>query len=156
MNIEGTYTFRGPREAVWDLLHDPDVLARAMPGTKQLERTADDRYEGTMKVSLGPVGATFSLVVALTDQVHPDHFSMAIDAKGTLGFARGTARIVLEAVGEGDTLMRYTSDLQIGGRLASIGQRVVDGASRTMTERGLAELQRLLDERLAARGGERA
>lgn len=149
MKLEGTYAFRGPRPAVWDLLQDPDVLARAIPGARRLERTGDDRYEGTMKVSLGPVGAEFSLVVTLRDKVPPEHFAMDVDSKGTLGFSRGTALVHLDEAAEGGTTMRYTADLQIGGRLAAIGQRVVDSAARSMTQKGLEGLQRELDARLA-------
>jgi carbon monoxide dehydrogenase subunit G len=154
MRLEGTFSFRGPRAVVWDLLQDPDVLRRAIPGAKRLERTADDRYEGLMKVSLGPVAAEFSLVVTLADKTPHDRFSMAIDSKGSLGFTRGTARVNLEDAPGGGTMMRYESDLQIGGRIAGVGQRVVDTAARMMTEKGLTELQKALDERLSTGGGE--
>jgi carbon monoxide dehydrogenase subunit G len=150
MTIEGTFAFRGPRAAVWDLLLDPAVLAAAMPGAKRLERTAEDRYEGVMKVGLGPVtAAEFTLTVSISDKQPLDHFTMAIDSKGSLGFTRGTARVDLADAADGGTTMRYRSELQIGGRIAAVGQRVVDSAARAMTEKGLEALQRALDERLA-------
>jgi carbon monoxide dehydrogenase subunit G len=153
MKLTGTFRFRGPRAVVWELLQDPDVLSKALPGAQKLVRTSDDRYEGVMKVGIGPLNAEFGLHVTLADKVEPEHFTMAIDSKGALGFARGTAMVDLEDTEDGGTLMEYASDLQIGGRMASVGQRVVDSAARTMTEKGLEALQRALDERLAARGG---
>lgn len=155
MKVAGTFTFRGPRSAVWELLQDPDVLSKALPGARRLVRTADDRYEGLMKVGLGPLTAEFSLNVTLADKVPPDHFTMHIDSKGGLGFARGTAVVDLADAAEGGTTMTYSSDLQIGGRIVSVGQRVVDTAARSMTEKGLEALQRALEERLADRRGER-
>jgi carbon monoxide dehydrogenase subunit G len=155
VKVAGTFTFRGPRSVVWELLQDPDVLSKALPGTRRLVRTADDRYEGLMKVGLGPLTAEFSLSVTLADKVPPEHFTMHIDSKGGLGFARGTAVVDLADAAEGGTTMTYGSDLQIGGRIVSVGQRVVDTAARSMTEKGLEALQRALDERLADRSGER-
>lgn len=150
MKIEGTFTFRGPRALVWDLLQDPDVLAKAMPGTKRLERTAPDRFEGVMKVSLGPVtAAEFSLTVTLRGQVAPERFEMEIDGRGGLGFTRGTAVVELQESQPGETTMRYTSDLQMGGKIAAVGQRILDSASRMMTQKGLDAMQRELEARLA-------
>lgn len=154
MTLAGTYTFRGPRQLVWDLLQDPDVLATAMPGAKKLVRIDDDRYEGVMTVGLGPVtAAEFSLLVTLSDKVAPARFTMAIDSKGSLGFTNGTARVELDEVDATTTTMRYTSDMHIGGRIAAIGQRVVEAAAKAMTGKGLEALQRALDERLAQREG---
>lgn len=157
MNLTGTYTFRGPRQVVWNLLQDPDVLATAMPGAQKLVRTADDRYEGVMKVGLGPVtAAEFSLTVTLSDKVEPSRFTMSIDSKGSLGFTNGTAQVELDEVDATTTSMRYTSDMHIGGRIAAIGQRVVEAAAKGMTAKGLEALQRALDERLAkGEGGTR-
>lgn len=153
MKVEGTFTFRGPRQLVWDLLQDPAVLAKAMPGTKRLERTAPDRFEGVMKVSLGPVtAAEFALVVTLRDQVAPERFAMDIDSKGGLGFTRGTALVELAEAGAGETTMRYSSDLQIGGKIAAVGQRILDSAARMMTQKGLDAMQRELETRLAGGG----
>ncbi len=154
MKVTGTFRFRGPRDVVWELLQDPEVLSRALPGAQRLARTGDDRYEGVMKVGLGPLNAEFALTVTLGDKTPPSHFTMAIDSKGALGFARGAATVDLEDADDGGTIMQYTSDMQIGGRMASVGQRVVDTAARSMTEKGLQALQQALDERLGAPGGD--
>ena len=97
MILSGTFTFEGPRARVWEILQDPDVLAKALPGTKTLTRVGEDRFQGVMKVSVGPVNAAeFAIDVALKDKVVPETFAMLIDGKGCVGFTRGTATIVLD------------------------------------------------------------
>jgi len=154
MTLSGTFTFRGPRALVWQLLQDPDVLVKVMPGAQRLVCVADGRYQGVMKVGLGPVtAAEFSLDVTLGDLAPPERFTMVIDSKGTLGFARGTANVALDEEGPDRTAMHYTSELQIGGRIASVGQRVVESAAKAMTARGLQALQQAIDDRLAPSAG---
>ena len=148
MNLSGTFTFEGPRAAVWDLLQDPVVLAKALPGTERLALTADDRFEGVMKVSVGPVtAAKFDVVVTLKDKIPPHRFAMQIDGKGAVGFTRGTAQVELSEQAEG-TLMTYTSDVQVGGRIASVGQRLIESVSRMMMRQALDALARELRARL--------
>jgi carbon monoxide dehydrogenase subunit G len=150
MNLAGTYTFKGPRDEVFTLLQDPDVLATALPGTKTLTKTGDDHYEGVMKVSIGPMtAAEFAVQVDLRDKLPPQKFSMLIDGKGGVGFATGMATIVLEEQPGPITVMNYTSDLQIGGRIAAVGQRLLDSVGKTMTRQALDNLSRALESRLS-------
>ena len=110
MNLSGTFAFAGPRATVWALLHDPAVLAKALPGTKTLTLAGPGRYEGAMKVSIGPLtAAEFAVVVTLSDETEPSHFAMQIDGKGGVGFARGTATVDL-AEGRG---RRHGHDLRV-------------------------------------------
>lgn len=151
MTLGGTFVFAGPRTVVWDLLQDPDVLAKALPGTRTLTRAGDDRFEGVMKVSLGPVtAAEFAVVVTLKDQTPPSHFGMNIDGKGGVGFVRGSASIDLADAEAGGTLMTYSSDVQIGGRIAAVGQRLIESVARMMTKQALDALNAELQKRLSA------
>ncbi len=94
MLIESEFTFDAPREALYDGLHDPEILAGALPGTL-LEMTAEDRYEGEMEVSIGPVtAARFTVVVELKDKVRPERFDMHVDGKRKAGFVKGIANVV--------------------------------------------------------------
>lgn len=155
MNLSGTFVFNGPRERVWHLLQDPEVLAKALPGTERLTLTAPDRYEGVMKVSVGPMtAAAFDVVVALTDKQAPERFAMQIDGKGSVGFARGSATVALETQPDASTLMKYSSDVQIGGRIASVGQRLIESVSRMMMRQALEGLDRELRSRLATGSGQ--
>ena len=91
MTLDGTFTFGGPRALVWDLLQDPAVLAKVLPGTERLELTGPDQFRGVMKVSVGPVtAARFDVSVALTDKVAPDRFGLQIDGKGAVGDRKST------------------------------------------------------------------
>jgi len=151
MIVEGNYTFSAPSEVLWDLLMDPEVLAKAMPGTKQLFKTAPDRYEGVMRVGIGPItAAEFELRIVLADIERAKRYTMQIDSKGRFGFTRGSAKVELtpDESGRG-TLMRYTADLQVGGKIAAVGQRLLDTISRLMTRQGLEALSKELQRRLA-------
>jgi carbon monoxide dehydrogenase subunit G len=150
MILNGTFTFDGPRTTVWDLLQDPAVLAKALPGAKTLTQTAPDKYEGTMKVSVGPMtAAEFAVAVALTDKVPPQSFTMQIDGKGAAGFTRGTATIELQDQPGGGTVMNYSSDVQVGGRVAAVGQRLLESVARMMMKQALDALNKALVARLS-------
>jgi carbon monoxide dehydrogenase subunit G len=156
MNLNGTFTFNGPRTAVWDLLQDPAVLAKTLPGTERLTLAGPDRYEGVMKVSVGPVtAASFNVAITLADKVAPERFTMQIDGKGGVGFTRGSASVALEDDPGGGTLMRYSSDVQVGGKIAAVGQRLLDSVAKTMMRQALDALDRELRARLHAEGGPR-
>ena len=150
MIVEGSYTLPGKPEAVWDLLMDPDVLAKAMPGTRTLAKTAADRYEGTMAVGIGPItAAEFEISITLREVKRPDSYTMQIEGKGRFGFTRGTAQVELAATPEGAcTAMGYHADLQVGGKIAGLGQRLLDSVSRMLTRQGLQSLQREVAARL--------
>lgn len=150
MIVDGEHTFNGPRQTVWDLLQDPEVLAKAMPGARKLVRTGDGTYEGVIRIGVGPVtAAEWSLNVSIRDPQPPESYVMQVESKGALGFTRGTADVNLDEV-EGGTRMRYHADLSIGGKVASVGQRLLDQVARMMTKQGLDALNRELESRLAA------
>ncbi|HEX2203253.1 MAG TPA: carbon monoxide dehydrogenase subunit G [Longimicrobium sp.] len=156
MIVDGEHTFPGPREAVWELLQDPEVLAKAMPGAKRLTATGDGTYEGVIRIGVGPVtAAEWSLNVALEDRVPPASYVMRVDSKGALGFTRGTANVTLEEVAEG-TRMLYHADLAIGGRVASVGQRLLDQVAKMLTKQGLSALNKEMEARLADGAGDEA
>jgi carbon monoxide dehydrogenase subunit G len=147
--VDGTYALPGSPDRVWDLLMDPEVLAKAMPGTRTLLRVAPDRYEGKMAVGIGPItAAEFDLVITLGDLRRPESYTMQIDGKGKFGFTRGTATVELTPDGD-HTAMRYRADLQVGGKIAGLGQRLLDSVSRMLTRQGLEALQREVAARLA-------
>ena len=149
MILSGTFTFDGPRARVWEILQDPAVLAKALPGTKSLRQVEDDRFEGTMKVSVGPMSAAeFAVNVELKDKVEPKRFEMHIDGKGPVGFTKGKATIVLDEQPGPTTVMTYTSDVQIGGRIAAVGQRLLESVGKMMTTQALEALNKELKQRL--------
>ncbi len=150
MKIEGDYLFRGPRQEVWALVRDPDALAKALPGTEALNKLSENQYEGTMNVRIGPISGTFAGTVTIADEVPPESCTLTAEGKGPQGFARGSGRIQLIDQGDGSTLLKYDGDFQIGGRLASVGQRSLDTVSKSMIRQGLESLNGALQARVTA------
>jgi carbon monoxide dehydrogenase subunit G len=131
------------------MLQDPAILAKALPGTESLRLVGDDRYEGVMKVSVGPVNAAqFAVTVELKDKVAPETFSMHIDGKGSVGFTRGLARIELKEEAGPVTTLNYSSDVQIGGKIAAVGQCLLESVGKMMTRQALEALNAELKARL--------
>lgn len=144
----GTFTFAGPRDVVWTMLQDPAVLAKALPGTKTLTQTGDGQYHGVMKVSVGPVtAAEFSVNVTLIDRQEPSHFGMQIDGKGGVGHVRGSATIDLADDPDG-TRMTYSSDVLVGGRIAAVGQRLIESVAKMMMGKALDALNQEIIQRI--------
>jgi 2-furoyl-CoA dehydrogenase large subunit len=147
--IAGDYAFDVAPAQVYDLLLDPAVLASVMPGAQRLERIGD-RYSGALKVGVGPISAAeFTLEVALTDQVIGERYAMRVDARGKLGFVAGTAEVALTPTGGGGTQMRYRAELQLGGTIAAVGQRMLDSVSKVMSAQGLKSLDKAIKARSA-------
>ncbi|HEU0013505.1 MAG TPA: carbon monoxide dehydrogenase subunit G [Longimicrobium sp.] len=149
MIVEGEHRFPAPRQTVWDLLQDPLVLEKAMPGARRLVATGDGTYEGVLRLGVGPVtAAEWKLNVELRDRVPPSSYTMLIDSKGALGFTRGSAKVELIETGPAATTMRYKADLQVGGKVAGLGQRLLDQVAKMMTKQGLDGMGKELDRRL--------
>ncbi len=149
MKVEGQFTFAGAREEVWALLHDPEILASSLPGTERLDKIGEDEYQSEMNVRVGPVNGLFLCKVTLKDKQHPESYTMLVDSNGNAGFAKGTARVQLHPHEGGQTLLTYEADLQIGGRLASVGQRLLDTVGKSMIRQGLEAMNQALQARMA-------
>jgi carbon monoxide dehydrogenase subunit G len=130
----GEYRIAAPREKVWAALNDPDVLARCIDGCEAMTRVGDAAFEATVKAKIGPVSATFKADLALSDVKPPESYTLTANAKGgAAGFGKGTAKVALEEVA-GGTLLRYAVEGSIGGKLAQVGSRLVDIATRKMAD----------------------
>ena len=151
MKIEGEYTFDGFREAVWEILRDPNVLATALPGTQSLDQISDNEYQGEMNVRIGPVAGLFSGQVVISDEVPPKSLTMTVEGKGKPGFVKGSGSVQLISQEENKTLMQYEGDMQVGGRLASVGQRMMDSVSKSLMKQGLDTLNRAVVAREGAK-----
>lgn len=130
MDFDGQYRIPAPPGQVWLALNDPAVLAGCIPGCKALERRADGRFAATIEARVGPVRASFAGSVELADLDPPHAYTLRGQGQaGPAGFARGEARVRLTADGEG-TLLAYAARAEIGGKLATVGSRLIQGVAR--------------------------
>lgn len=144
MKIEGEYTFSGTREAVWEIFRDPAILSTALPGTQKFDQVGENEYEGKMQVRIGPVAGAFSGKMSISNEVPPESCTLSVEGTGKIGFLKGTGDVELFDQGDGKTLMKYGGEVQIGGRVASVGQRLFDSVSKSMIKQGLDKLNDVL------------
>src|SRR5262245_32521571 len=141
MQIEATHEIKATRERVYAALIDPEVLRLAIPGCESLEKIGDDLYTATMKAGIGAIRGTFKGEVRLEDMRPPEHYRIVVQGKGAMGFAKGSADFDLEEKDGGGTLIRYSGEMQIGGSIAGVGQRMVQGAAKMMASQFFAKLE---------------
>ena len=134
MEQAGEYEIAAPRQTVWDALNNPDVLKRSLDGCQSMEQIDDATYAASVKAKVGPVSALFKADLEITDRHEPESYTINASAKGgAAGFGKGTARVQLADAGSG-TLLTYTVSANVGGKLAQIGSRLIDGAARKMAD----------------------
>ncbi|HWD26107.1 MAG TPA: carbon monoxide dehydrogenase subunit G [Rhizomicrobium sp.] len=143
MEFSGRYTISAPIERVWDGILDPAVLKACIPGCEKLEQPAEGQYAATVKLKIGPVSATFNGKVTLSNVNPPKSVTLIGEGQGGVaGFAKGGAHVVLESDGA-VTNLSYAATASVGGKLAQIGQRLIDGAAKQIAD---SFFQRFADE----------
>jgi carbon monoxide dehydrogenase subunit G len=134
MDMTGEYRIPAPRQRVWEALNDPTILQQCIPGCEEIERTTPTEWNAKVRAKVGPVSAAFKGKVTLTDLDPPNGYRITGEGTGgAAGFAKGGAQVRLADDGEG-TLLSYVVNAQVGGKLAQIGSRLVDGTARKMAE----------------------
>jgi carbon monoxide dehydrogenase subunit G len=154
MNLEGEHVFNGPRQAVWEMFRDPNVLASALPGTQKFNQINPNEYEVGMNVRIGPVAGVFTGKLVVSNEVPPESCTLTADGRGAPGFAKGVGNVHFTDQGDGTTLLKYNGEMTIGGTLASVGQRMLDSVSKSMIRQGFEALDKALEARLAAQAGQ--
>ena len=145
MELKGEQFIRAPREQVWAALNNPDVLAQCIPGCEQLVRIGDNQFDGKVTAKVGPVKATFAGGVTLTNINPPSSYTITGEGKGGVaGFAKGGADIALTEQDDG-TVLRYAVKAAVGGKLAQIGARLIDGVAREYAEAFFAKFCAILE-----------
>jgi carbon monoxide dehydrogenase subunit G len=134
MDMQGSRTLAVDRQEAWEALNDPQVLKACIPGCDRIESTGPDQYAIGMSVKVGPVAAKFSGKIQLLDVQPPSSYTMKFEGQGgAAGFGKGEARVRLEPRDAGCEL-QYTASAQVGGKIAQVGQRLIDGVARSMAE----------------------
>lgn len=135
MKMSGEQLLNASREDVWAALNDPEALKESIPGCESLVQTDDGGFEATVQAKVGPVKARFKGKVALSDIDPPNGYRISGEGSGgAAGFAKGGATVSLSEPAPGQTLLKYDVDANVGGKLAQIGQRLIDGAARKMAD----------------------
>ena len=140
MKIDGSYTFNAPRERVWEVLLDPKVLAQCVPGCESLNEVGPDQYEAVMKVGVASVKGTYKGKVSIKDKQPPSHYVLSGQGSGGPGFMQGDVAIDLEER-DGQTLLKYSTDAKVGGLIASIGQRMLNGVAKMMLDQFFKKME---------------
>ena len=132
MEMTGEFRIPAPRQRVWEGLNDPEVLKQCIPGCQALEKVSDTEFNGRVIASVGPVRATFGGKVTLSDLNPPQSYTISGEGSGGVaGFAKGGAKVNLAEEGAA-TLLTYAVQAQVGGKLAQVGSRLIDGVARKM------------------------
>jgi uncharacterized protein len=145
MSMHGEVQLGASREAIWTKLNDPEVLKACIPGCEELEKTEDNGFRAAAKMKVGPVSARFKGRVSLSDLDPPNGYRISGEGDGGVaGFAKGGATVAL-ADKDGGTLLTYDVEAQIGGKLAQLGQRLVNGAAKKLADEFFANFARAVE-----------
>jgi len=150
MELQGETVIAAPRERVWSALNDPDVLRRCIDGVESLDRVGDNRFEGKLNAKVGPVRASFTGGVTLENLDPPNGYKLTGEGKGGVaGFAKGSAdvRLADETLPDGTTGTRltYVARSTVGGKLAQLGTRLIEGTARGYAETFFARLKEIVE-----------
>jgi carbon monoxide dehydrogenase subunit G len=139
VKISGSHPLPVSPERAYKLMQDPEVLARAIPGCESLEKTAENEYRMKMKMAIATISGAFEGQVRIADQVPSSTFRLIVEGSGRIGFVKGNGLLNLRPV-DGGTEVSYEGDAQVGGTLAAVGQRLLDGTARMMIKRFFSKL----------------
>jgi hypothetical protein len=140
MKIEGIHQLHAPRARVYQCLVDPEVLQRCIPGCERLEKVSEDIYSATIRAGVGAIKGVFTGSVRLEDMRPPEHYRIVVEGKGGPGFMKGSGDLDLEE-NAGATTIKYVGDVQVGGTIASVGQRMIQGTAKMMASQFFLALE---------------
>jgi len=153
MKLSGEHHISADRQTVWDALNDPEILKACLPGCEELEKTSETDMTAKITTKIGPVKATFTGAVTLSDLDPPNGYTLKGEGQGgAAGFASGSAKVSLSDGENGGTILQYTVEARVGGKLAQIGSRLIDSVSKKLA----AQFFDTFVEKLASDGGAEA
>ena len=146
MTMSGSVTLPADKARVWAALNDPEMLKAAIPGCQELNKTSDTSFEAVAKVAIGPVKATFKGAVNLTDIDPPNGYTISGEGQGGIaGFAKGGAKVRLEDAEGGGTVLNYDVEAQVGGKIAQLGGRLINGVAKKYADEFFANFAKALE-----------
>jgi len=146
MDMSGQYKIGAPREVVWAALNDPEVLRRCIPGCKELEQRSPTDLAAQVGLKIGPISATFTGAFTLESLDPPNGYSIVGQGQGgAAGCAKGRADVALEAVSDAETTLSYTAKAEVGGKIASLGARLIQATSKKLADEFFSNFARELN-----------
>ena len=143
MKLESRYTFPYPRSKVWNILLDPDVLSRCLPGCERFEQIGEEKYAVTVKLGVGAIKGTYTGTVEIVDKLPQTSYQLRGEGKGAPGWVKGEAAFEL-VERDGKTEVTAHTDVRIGGTIAGVGQRMIDGVSKMIAQQFFESLEKEL------------
>jgi hypothetical protein len=134
MDLTASYTFDAPIDRTWDLLMDTEAIGRCLPGCRGLRPAGDDRYEIELGIGIAAIAGEFKGTIAIGEKNAPQSYTLTVDSSGRQGFVKGRARVSLAADGAG-TRVDIAATADVGGMIARVGQRLLEGVARTTMDR---------------------
>ena len=146
MELTGTHTFPAPQPVVWRVLTDPETLRRTLPGCQKFELQPDGSYNVTMSIGIAAIKGTYTGHVRLENERPPDFYTLKVGAKGAAGFVDGRGDFILAPTGaeNAQTLLTYTGDAQVGGKIAGVGQRLIKAGAQMIAGQFFKALEKEL------------
>ena len=140
MKIEGVREMQLSQDELWATLMDPEVLARCLPGCEQLEPTGENTFRAVLKVGIASIKGSYAGSLTLSNLNPTDSFHISMEGSGSAGFVKGTAKVKLDKGGP-PTDLQYAADIQVGGLVASVGQRMLNGIATTLVHQFFVALE---------------
>ncbi len=134
MKVTGSQTLPFPPEQTYAMMQDPQVLAKAMPGCESLEKIGENEYRMKMKMALAALSGAFEGKIRIAEQTPPSSFRLEVDGSGKVGFLKGAGVLTLKP-SEASTEVAYEGDVQVGGTIAAVGQRLIDATAKSMIKK---------------------
>jgi hypothetical protein len=131
MKLEGSHVINAPRDKVWNLILDPNVLSKCTPGVKSMEADGEDKYKATLELGIGPVRGQFAGNVKVTEKSYPDTMTLSVEGAGGPGGMKAVGKLKLTE-DDGKTTISYEGEPQLSGRIAAVGMRLVGGVAKQM------------------------
>ena len=147
VEIAGDYEIAAPQELIWEMMLDPEVLARIMPGCEKLERVDEHLFEGRLNIRIGPVQGVFQGKIELSDLHPPINYHIIVNGRGPAGIVSGEGDLMLEGKGT-STRLCYDGTAKVSGRIATVGQRLMDSSAKSIVKQSLQNLEKQIQARL--------
>ena len=148
MDLKGEQQLEGNPEQIWELLQDPETLASIMPGCEELIQNGEDQYKGVIKAKIGPVSSTYNAGFKIEDKDPPASYRLLVEGQGPGGFVKGDVKIEL-AGNDAGTMLHYSGTANVGGKIASIGQRLVESGAKIIIKQGFKALKKEVSKKVS-------